>query len=383
MFDNYINSIYNGVLGEIENSSKYINIQEINNSSLDEHYLQFIKADIDYLIYKDKLERFAHPNFNFRNEIFLNKINELDDFYRNNALYNKYQLIDLIKNAVQIRLNVLIRPIHSLIWFVYKDELTKPLNEILLKLNYLTDHTHLINKLKEDLLEDNKDNSEKVLISSAEFKHRLVNIDMNFTSECSVSELADTLDELFQFFNLKNDNDELVLPVEALIIFIDDKGYKPLAGFLEKKFLQIPDAKITKKEIIRIFENLEESYNKYQDEDIFNSSVNGFEEQINTFGDNEIADIDDDKKEVFEEVEEDDNEVNDEETNFDSQDDISRETEDISQERIDMEIQSDKILSNEEILTSNTDTSNEFLNEMRDYLKEIIGSEEKTTVPSE
>lgn len=280
MFENYIKLIYNNTIEKMDVSTKYISISEISDFEIEDYYLNFIKADIDYLIYKDKLERLANPNFSFQNNEFLEKIEELTPFYKNSAQYLKYELLDLIKAAVEIRLNILVRPLHALVWFVFKNELTKPLNEVLMKLNYLSDYPHIIEKVKNDLIEDNAENETNVLISSAEFKHRIVNIDLKFVADSDIDQLLDSLDTMFEFFNDKNDAGIPVIPAEALIVFIDDKGYKPLAGFLEKKYIQIVDAKISKDEIRMIFEKLEDSYNKFLDEDILNSSLNSFDEEL-------------------------------------------------------------------------------------------------------
>ncbi len=289
MFENYINKIYKGLWEKIDTEGKSISIGDITNCDIDDYYRHFVLADVNYQIYKDKLERFANIYFDFSDKEFKAKIDELDSYYRQNAIYPKSKLRDLLKSAVEIRLNVLIRPLHSLIWFVFKNELTKPLNEILLKLDYISDYKYLTDKLIDDITEEHSGKSSTFLISSAEFRHRIINIDMEHINNSSIDDLIDELEPIFDFFDEKNEKDEKVIPVEALILFIDDKGYKPLAGFLEKKYMQISDAKLSKKEIKNIFEKLEESYNKYQDEDILNSTVNGFEEQINTFGDEDIA----------------------------------------------------------------------------------------------
>lgn len=289
MFENYIQKVYKNLIGKIDTDKKNINIGNISNSEIDDYYRHFVLADVNYQIYKDKLERFANIYFDFSDEEFKAKIDELDAYYRQNAIYPKSKFQDLLKSAIEIRLNILIRPLHSFNWFVFKNELTKPLNEILLKLDYISDYKYLTEKLIEDITEEHSGKSSTFLISSAEFRHRIINIDIKHINNSTIDDLINELDPVFDFFDEQNDKDEKVIPVEALILFIDDKGYKPLAGFLEKKYMQISDAKLSKSEIKNIFSKLEESYNKYQDEDILNSSVNGFEEQINTFGDEDIA----------------------------------------------------------------------------------------------
>jgi hypothetical protein len=311
MFEKQLKNIFNEISEKVQFKGKYVSVSELSSSEIGSEYINFINADVNYLIYKDKLERLANSYFDFSNSEFREKIDELDKYYRDNAKYSKSQFLDILKSAIEIRLNILIRPLHSFVWFVYKNELTKPLNEIFLKLDYISDYSYITDRIKQDLTEEHKGKPDSLLISFAEFKHRIVNIELEHINKSEIDVLLEDLNAMFEFFDDKNEKGEPAIPVEALIIFIDDKGFKPLAGFLEKKYMQIPDAKLTKEEIKNIFSKLEESYNKYQDDDILNSAVNGgFQEQINDFGDEEIAgrsideDFETENQKAIEEVQE-------------------------------------------------------------------------------
>ena len=280
MFENYISSNFNSILAGISLDTKYLKKDEILSNDLPEFLIDYLHAEIDYLIYKDKLERTANPNFDFTNEKFKEKLQELDPYYRKNAVFSKYELEDIVKSAVQIRLNFLIRPVHTLVWFVFREELTKSLKDILLRLNYFHDYSYLTDELKNEIQDDNH-NKKDILISFAEFKQRLVRIELNNIQQNNIESIVGKLDPMFSFFDLKNKKDENVIPAEALVIYLDDKGFKPLAGYLEKKYINIPDALLSKNEIIKILENLEDSFNNYRDEDILNQNMRSFESPRN------------------------------------------------------------------------------------------------------
>jgi len=201
----------------------------MNELILKEPYRTFIKASVDCWIYEDELLRKANKSFNFDSLEEINK--QINDIYFENFKLSSDELDKLIAYAVKIRLNYLLRPYFTLNWFIFKEDETKNISEVKRKLSFFVDYSYLLSGLNK-LLDDKQKSKE--IISKIEFAKKLESIDKDKLLTFSADEYEILFKPIFEFFNIDNQEfKEIKIPVEALIIFLQDKGLDRLATNLK------------------------------------------------------------------------------------------------------------------------------------------------------
>ncbi len=234
----------------LKKDSGKIQLESILNSDLSESYKKYFKAEVKWWIYQDRVIRNSGSYFNITPEVS-QVFDTLDKLYLENAVFTKPVLNKVIDSAVKVRLNMLCRPRTAMKWFVFRGEPTRTAEEIKCRLNYLNDHNYLIEATKTWLKEMEYDKNQG--ISSAEFEQSIAELDANYFLEMGPQEFYDLLVPIFDFFIVSGADK---IPIEALIIFSDDKSLGKLTKTLEKMLFRDKITGITKQELVHIITDL-------------------------------------------------------------------------------------------------------------------------------
>jgi len=238
MFEQYIESNWKRNIAPIDNQKDVIRlIDVINIPDLDKYVKVFLNAELEWLIYREKIKFLSNPNIDANNA--LKDYNEYEKILRSNIIVKKRDLVTKIEFASKIHINYLVRPIFSLKRFIFGSDFSKPANEIILKLNYFSEYYYLINDIADFINEKIVQAGNSIQINSDTFSEVIQEIDnyyINFTNKTQFEELFSPIINYFNVFNQ-------VIPIDSLILFFDDKEKKNVVDLLF-------DIKVSKGEII-------------------------------------------------------------------------------------------------------------------------------------
>lgn len=205
------------------------------NENVHPAYRAYFRAEAEWWLHEERALRSSNPRFDTANEALRAMFPKLDDLYLKAARFDHEELSATIDAAVKTRLNFLVRPRTTLKWFVFRGEPTKPLYEILLRLNYLTDNTYLLDGIRQWAKARPAESSANEILSVVEFERIVEKVDNDAILDLSQDEFVRLLDGIYAFFaEADPDLPPESVPTEAVIIFLDDKGAVPISQALER-----------------------------------------------------------------------------------------------------------------------------------------------------
>ncbi len=162
-------------------------------------------------------------------------------------------------------MNYLCRPRTALKWFVYRWDQTKTYHEIIKRLNYLDDYKYLTEGFVNYVRSNNVIKTHDDLINMSLFDKIINEIDNQMLSDLSPEGFVQLMGPLFAFFNSDADHqDTAKIPVEAVIVFFDDKNMMSLSTKLESAFRSGELLLISKKYLLGfIYKSLYDADNRY------------------------------------------------------------------------------------------------------------------------
>lgn len=205
------------------------------NENVHPAYRAYFRAEAEWWLHEERAIRSSNPRFDTANEALRALFPKLDDLYIQSARFDHEELTAAIDAAVKTRLNFLVRPRTTLKWFVFRGEPTKPLYEILLRLNFLTDNTYLLDGIRQWAKSRPTESSANEILSVVEFERIVEKVDNDAILDLSQDEFVRLLDGIYAFFaDADPDLPPESVPTEAVIIFLDDKGAVPISQALER-----------------------------------------------------------------------------------------------------------------------------------------------------
>lgn len=238
MFEKYIEQKEQCLAEQINLTADYVNLFEIIfNPKIEQAYKTYFSAEVDWWLYEEQIARTANLRFNFEDPKLNTFLNQMDELYKKNARFSTVSLPLVISSAVKSRLNYLCRPRTALKWFVYRWDQTKTYHEIIKRLNYLDDYKYLLDGFVDYVRRNQLIKTHDDLINMSLFDKIINEIDNSMMAELSPEGLVQLMGPLFSFFNSDADHkDTAKIPVEAVIIFFDDKNMMSISTKLESLF---------------------------------------------------------------------------------------------------------------------------------------------------
>ena len=252
-------------------NKRYVYLSEIlENPQIDDAYKTYFNAEINSRIYEEQIRRRTNPYFDFGSDKIKLQLQELDKIMFQIARFDRASLRSTIVAAVSARLNYLLRPRITLKWFVFRGEPTKAYLEIVKRLSFFKGYDYLISGFIEYVNENNLISSENDLLSSLEFSNIIEKVDNDYLFSLLPEEFIDLILPIAQFFNFNKSNIDKTtdFPIEALIIFLDDKGIDPLKNKLEdlyiNKNIKLINGEMFLKQIAELLNEIEQNPEMYQ-----------------------------------------------------------------------------------------------------------------------
>ena len=216
-------------------------------------YKTFFAAHADWWIYELNQERAADRRFDYTDANIVSLLQEMDKVLRETVRFSAEEFLGLLDTAVKARLNFLCRPRTTLRWFVFRGEATKTIEEVWLRLNYFYDYQYLTNGFREWAEKTYSEHPSPELLSVVDFENLIIEIDNAMILELTPHQFTDLLEPLYDFFAPSGQaGEEYALPIEALIIFLDDKGVDLIAKELERMYYEDHTDNISRQEFLNV-----------------------------------------------------------------------------------------------------------------------------------
>ncbi len=229
----------------------------LDNPSLDRAYKEFFRAEVEWILYQDRIRRQTNLPIESGDPLFQRVWEQVEYYVRQHARFDRRAALSLIDMAVKSLLNYRVRPRVSLKWFVYRGEPTKPVCEIVLRMQYFADYPYFRAGFAQWLEERELTPESTHIMPMFEFERLIKQLDDDFILDLSTSEFIDLLDPIFSFFN--DDATPVALqaiPIEALIVFLDDKDIQVIAQKFERMLYHDGVRNVTRDMILRVVEQV-------------------------------------------------------------------------------------------------------------------------------
>lgn len=285
MFEKYLEQKEQLLAEQLNLDNDFVNLYAILfNPKIEQSFKVYFSAEVDWWIYEEQIARSSNQRFNIDDPKLNAFLKQLDELYKKNARFSSLTLPQVINSAVKTRLNMLCRPRTAIKWFVYRWEQTKTYHEIVKRLNYLFDNKYLADGFIEHVQRKKLIKSPNDLIPISEFDKIINEIDNEHIQELSPEEFVQLMSPLFIFFNSEAEHkDTAKIPIEAVIIYFDDKNLYSLSTKLEQMFRSGELLLISKKYLLGfIYKSLYDADNLYGSEEDKVTKVTKEIEQANT-----------------------------------------------------------------------------------------------------
>lgn len=262
MFQVEIDQLTSKLFRQIHTGSEYVLLQEILNSELIEDGTKnYLRAEIEWWIYKEREYKTTvldlHDSTASINQLF----NTLDEVFRERARFSIHDLRALLHQFVSARLNFLCRPRETLKQFVFRNKQSCSLEEILLRINYFSEYAYLNDGIRSWFFQLDHTRKDNVFLTKEQFQSLIASIDDSvlLADDFSPQSFVELLTPLFEFFDVASSYiPPRSVPIETLILFLDDKEIVPIAKLLTDLYHTQKIKFVTKSKLISIINGFTE-----------------------------------------------------------------------------------------------------------------------------
>jgi hypothetical protein len=266
MFQVEIDQLSSKLFRQIHTGAEYVLLQEILGSELiEEGTKNYFRAEIEWWIYKEREYKFTvldlHDSTATINQLF----NTLDEVFRERARFSTQDLRSLLHQYISARLNFLCRPRETLKQFVFRNKQSCSLEEILLRINYFTEYPYLNDGIRSWFFQLDHARKDNVFLTKEQFQTLVASIDdsLLLADDFSPEAFVELLTPLFEFFDVASSYiPPRSVPIETLILFLDDKEIVPIAKLLTELHHTQKIKFVTKSKLLSIIKGFTDAANQ-------------------------------------------------------------------------------------------------------------------------
>lgn len=232
MFEKEIEYIYKYNLNKIEHLGSFITYEQLLSTNIHPALLQYLSAEIDFLIYEDRQKLLKESLFDYSGDKIIEHFANIGEEIKRTKKFSYEYLSKLLLHASSFNTNFIIRPKWSLLQFIFEneDETEKQVVEIKQILNYLYYYPYL-----KRLLISFFNKKRLITITKSELKELLdkidtINVESNFDKV-----LESTLTTMAEFIYIGEIQNKKVSR-QFIELFLADKGLNHLTVGLSEKF---------------------------------------------------------------------------------------------------------------------------------------------------
>ncbi|MCB0730793.1 MAG: hypothetical protein KDC88_07150 [Ignavibacteriae bacterium] len=230
MFKNEIKFITDLNLNKLQILGKRFTIEDIKKSRIHPALLQFINANIDSEIFKDRKRIEKNSILNYQNDRINNYFKLIGEEIKLTQNFDLSYIKQSLQNAVIFNVNFLTQPNKTLTNFIFGDSNIKSVEEIIIGISHAYYYKYL-----QKIIFTYLDKKQVLSMSKIEFSTLLNRVD-ELSKETHLEETLNTaVNSMANFFDLNSKIPEK-LPIEAVKLYLEEKQLKEFKSNLENKF---------------------------------------------------------------------------------------------------------------------------------------------------
>ena len=218
MFEREIQFIYDFNHNKVNRLGSFITYEQLLTADLHPAILQYISAEIDFLIYEDRQKLLKDSLLDYSGEKIGKYFGLISEEVKKSKRFTNSYIEKLILHASSFTFNYLARPKWALIKFIYEDGEKKSTAEIKQILNYIYYYPFLKNIIVTYL-----EKKRIAAFTQDQFENLLTRID-NLGLESNLNNVINgALDSMAEFYNIGFGNNKRI-PRKAVELFLKDKN---------------------------------------------------------------------------------------------------------------------------------------------------------------
>jgi hypothetical protein len=250
MFEREIKFIYDFNLNKVNRLGPYFTFEQLSQVDLHPAILQYISAEIDYLIFEDRQKLLRKSVFDYSGEKITGYFNSIADEVKATKRFTQEYVAKLILHATSFTINYLIQPRWTLLKFVFDESNHKTTNEIKQILKYVYYYKHSVKIIIEYI------NSKKILsMNDTEFEELLIKSDLLAVESYLNAVYHSALNSMAEFLNI-GEVQKNKISLGAIITFLEEKGLKKHTLKLKSVFGNDENVKFKITDINRILNSV-------------------------------------------------------------------------------------------------------------------------------
>ncbi len=252
MFEKEIEFIYNYYLNKIEKLNSFVTFDQLASAKLHPALLQYVSAEIDYLIFEDRQKLLKESLFDYSGDKINEYFTKISEEIKLTKKFSKDYISKLLLHATSFNVNYVVRPNWSLLQFIFENEDEKYISEVKQILNYLYYYPYY-----KRILTNYFNKKHLYKISEEELSGVLDKID-KINLENNYEEIVnESLSNIVDFINIGEVGNNRISK-DVIEYFLIDKNFEEPSKILDEKLTGSSDDKFKIKEYREIILNLQE-----------------------------------------------------------------------------------------------------------------------------
>ncbi len=217
MFEKEIKFIVDFSLNKVNNLGTFFTFDKLLNTDIHPAILQYISAEIDFLIYEDRKKLIQNSVFDYSGPEIARYFNQIGEEVKKSKRISVDDIKKLVTQAVSFNINYVARPKWSITKLIYNDSDNKPIDEIKLSLNYLYYYEYIRNILISYISKKNP-----VSLSMIEFEVLLNKMDKELFSSRPTKLIDNALFSIADFNNTGTNSNKV--PIQPVEVFFKERN---------------------------------------------------------------------------------------------------------------------------------------------------------------
>lgn len=231
MFEQEIGETIQRIARDVLQDRAMITLADImEEKGIPDRFKSFYRAEAEWWVFNDTVTRSRDRRFDYAHPEIASLLTYLEGVQIRHARFERDDFLSVLDGAVKLTYNYLCRPQTTLKWYVFRGEPTKSLGETLLRIRAFDDYPYFATVFGEWVERKKGERSTFDSISAREFERIVRRIDDQILLSCTIDELLEIMEPLFTVIGR---GDERGVPIDALVVFFDDKNIRKLVDFLE------------------------------------------------------------------------------------------------------------------------------------------------------
>ena len=232
MFERVITQTIQTISQQVLRERPMIALSEIlEEDRIPYRFKPFFETEVYWWLHNEMLARSANKRFDYENPELASLLAYLEQVQFRHARFERDEFMSVLDSAVKLSYNYLCRPQITLKWYLFRGQPVKPLREVMLRFGAFVDYSYFFHVFSEWVERKIHERPTFDAISATEFERIIRRVDDQILLSCTVEDLLSMMDPLFEFIG---EGDDLIIPIDALIIFFDDKNINKLVEHLER-----------------------------------------------------------------------------------------------------------------------------------------------------